>query len=74
MAGNGISMLELIFLTLEKLPFKVHYHAHIHSNIHDLVVNKTDTVNRSFVALSRFKKEALEPHTSEICSLYEREV
>lgn len=59
---------------LEKWPFKVHYHAHIHSNIHDLVVNKTETVNRSFVALSKFKKEALEPSTVEIRSLYEREV
>lgn len=56
--------------TLEKWPFKVHYHAHIHSNIHDRIVNKTETVNRSFAALSRFKKEALEPSTSEIRSLY----
>lgn len=54
---------------LEKWPFKVHYHAHIHSNIRDTVVNKTQTVNRSFVALSKFKKEALEPSTPEIRAL-----
>ena len=54
---------------LEKWPFKVHYHAHIHSNIHDLVVNQTETVNRSFVALSKFRKEALEPTTVEIRAL-----
>lgn len=58
---------------LQKWPFKIHYHAHIHSNIHDLIVNKTNTVNRSFFALSKFKKEALEPSTVEIRSLYETE-
>lgn len=53
---------------------KVHYHAHIHSNIKKTVIGKTPSVNRSFVALSRFEPEALEPATPKLKSLYDRDV
>lgn len=53
---------------------KVHYHAHIHSNIRKTISGKTPSINRSFVALSRFKPEALEPSISELKSLYNRDV
>lgn len=59
---------------LERWEFKVHYHAHIHSNIRETVVGKTQSVNRSFVALSKLNPQALEPSTSEIRSLYRRDI
>jgi len=59
---------------LLKHSLKVHYHAHIHSNIRKTVIGKTPSVNRSFIALSRFEPEALEPSTSELKSLYDRDV
>jgi len=59
---------------LERCAFKVHYHAHIHSNIRQTVVGKTQSVNRSFVALCKLNQQALEPSTSEIRSLYGRNI
>lgn len=59
---------------LERWAFKVHYHAHIHSNIKQTVIGKTPSINRSFVALSKLDPQALEPSTSEIQSLYGREI
>ena len=59
---------------LEKWPFKVHYHAHIHSNIRQTVIGETPSENRSFVALSKFNPQALEPSTSEIRTLYGRDI
>jgi len=53
---------------------KVHYHAHIHSNIKKTVIGETPSVNRSFVALSRFEPEALEPSTPKLKSLYDRDI
>jgi len=53
---------------------KAHYHAHIHSNLRETAVGKTPSVNRSFIALSRFKPEALEPITPELKSVYDRDV
>ncbi len=58
---------------LEKWPFKAHYYAHIHSSIRDVVVNETKTINRSFVALGKLNKEALEPATNEIRSIVKRQ-
>jgi hypothetical protein len=57
---------------LEESQFKIHYHAHIHSNIRDTVAKSTETVNRSFIALSKLKSEALEPTTGEIRSMFKR--
>jgi hypothetical protein len=59
---------------LEKWAFRVHYHAHIHSNIRQTVIGKTPSENRSFIALSKFNPQALEPSTNEIQSLYGRDV
>jgi len=59
---------------LERWAFKVHYHAHIHSNIRQIAVGKTQSINRSFVALSKLDPQALEPSTSEIRSLYGRDI
>jgi hypothetical protein len=50
---------------IEKYPFKVHLHAHIHSNIRNALINKTYSLNRSFIALSRFEPESLEPYSSD---------
>jgi len=59
---------------LERRRFKLHYHAHIHSNIRQTIVNKTPSVNRSFVALSKLNQQTLEPSTNEIRSLYGRNI
>jgi hypothetical protein len=59
---------------LSRWDFKVHYHAHIHSNIRKTVVGKTPSINRSFIALSKWNREALEPTTREVRSLYGREI
>lgn len=70
-ANLGYNALTEILL---KYSPKVHYHAHIHSNIRKTVVGETPSVNRSFVALSRFEPEALEPSTPALKSLYERDI
>jgi len=59
---------------LERWAFKMHYHAHIHSNIRQIVVGKTQSINRSFVALGKLNPQALEPSTSEIRSMYGRDI
>jgi len=59
---------------LERWAFKAHYHAHIHSNIRQTVIGTTPSINRSFVALSKLDQQALEPVTSEIRSLYGRDI
>ena len=59
---------------LQDYSLKVHYHAHIHSNIRETMIGKTPSVNRSFVALSRHRPEALEPATPLLKSLYDRNV
>lgn len=59
---------------LERWPFKAHYYAHIHTNIRQTVVGSTQSVNRSFVALSKLNQQALEPSTNEIRSLYGRDI
>jgi hypothetical protein len=46
---------------IRRIPFKAHYHAHIHSILDEDVVGVTPTINRSFMALAKFKREALEP-------------
>jgi hypothetical protein len=46
---------------LKKFPFRTHHHAHIHSNLREHIVGVTPTINRSFQALRRFKREVLEP-------------
>lgn len=59
---------------LERWAFKAHYHAHIHSNIKQTVIGETPSINRSFIALSKFNPQALEPDTNEVRSLYGRDM
>lgn len=59
---------------LRRYSSKVHCHAHIHSNIRKTVIGKTPSINRSFVALSQFEPEVLEPSTPELKSSYDRDI
>lgn len=59
---------------LREIPFKTHYHAHIHSNIRNIVVNETPSINRSFIALARFKPDLLKPYSCDLESLFNRKI
>jgi len=59
---------------LQKIPFKAHYHAHIHSNIRNTTIGSTPSINRSFMALSKFEPKALEPYDDDVKAMFQRNV